>query len=165
MSVITTGGSPKIRKGNLIVFLSLFFSLQVFALPSPTDQFSEAKKLITEGQYAEAEASVRELIARQPSPEGFDLLGYIYEQQRMLDRAEDAYGQALKLDAGRHFSKVRLGIVYGKEGKYADCVAILEGVYADVRGDPEALFYLCRAYLEVGKTDKALETAEIVEGL
>jgi tetratricopeptide (TPR) repeat protein len=145
--------------------VGFLFSSQVYALPYPADQFSEAKKLITEGRYAEAEASVRELISRQPSPEGFDLLGYIYEQQRMLDRAEDAYGQALKLDAGRHSSKVRLGIVYGKEGKYADCVAILEGVYADVRGDPEALFYLCRAYLEVGKTEKALETAEIVEGL
>ena len=165
MSVTTTGGLLKVRNGNLIVCLSLFFSLQVYALPSPTDQFSEAKKLITEGRYAEAEVSVSALIARQPSPEAFELLGYIDEQQNELDRAEDAYGHALKLDAARHSSKIRLGIVYGKEGKYVDCVAILEGVHDDVRSDPEALFYLCRAYLEVGKTDKALETAEIVEGL
>jgi tetratricopeptide (TPR) repeat protein len=141
------------------------FSLQVYALPYPTDQFSEAKKLITEGQYAEAEASVRELITRQPSPDGFELLGYIDEQQGKLDQAEQAYGEALKLDAGRHTSRVRLGIVYGKERKYPESVAALEGVQDDVRGDPEALFYLCRAYLEVGKTDRALETAELVEGL
>jgi tetratricopeptide (TPR) repeat protein len=162
---MTSGGSPKVGRANLIVCLGFLFSLQVCALSYPADQFSEAKNLIAEGKYAEAEASVRALIARQPSPDGFDLLGYIDEQQGKLDRAQEAYGQALKLDAERHSSKVRLGIVYGKEGKYADCVAVLEGVYADVRSDPEALFYLCRAYLEVGKTDKALETAEIVEGL
>lgn len=158
-------GSFKAASASLIVYLSLFFSLQVFALPSPSDQFSEAKKLITAGQYAEAEASVRALLARQPSPDGFELLGYIYEQLNSLDRAEGAYGEALKLDAGRQSSKVRLGIVYGKEGKYTQSIAVLEGVYGDVRVDPEALFYLSRAYLEVGKTDRAFETAAIVERL
>jgi tetratricopeptide (TPR) repeat protein len=149
----------------LIVCLGFLISLPVCALSNPIDQYGDAKNLIMEWKYAEAEASLRGLVTRQPSPEGFDLLGYIYERQSNLDQAEEAYGQALKLDAGRHSSKVRLGIVYGKEGKYADSVAILEGVYDDVRSDPEALFYLCRAYLEVGKTDKALETAELVDGL
>jgi tetratricopeptide (TPR) repeat protein len=160
-----SGGSPKVGHGNLIVCLGFLFSLQVYALSYPTDQFSEAKNLITEGKYAEAEASLRAQITRQPSPDGFDLLGYVFEQQSKLDQAEQAYRQALKLDAERHSSKVRLGIVYGKEGKYIECIAVLEGVHDDVRGDSEALFYLCRAYLEVGKADKALETAALVEGL
>src|SRR5215831_11324129 len=130
------GDSPKVRRGDLIACLGFLFSLQIYALSYPTDQFTEAKNLITEGKYAEAEASLRGLVSRQPSPDGFDLLGYICEQQSKLVQAEEAYSQALKLDVERHFSKVRLGIVYGKEGRHAECVAVLEGVYEDVRDNP-----------------------------
>ena len=163
-------GWLKLRCGNSIVCLLSFSMLlpQVYALPSlqgPAIQFSEAKKLVTEGKYAEAEASVRALMTRQPSPDGFDLLGYIYEQQSKLDQAEEAYGQALKLNATWRSSKVRLGIVYAKKGKYADCIVVLEKLPDDIRDNPEALFYLCRAYLEGGNKVKALETAAMVERL
>jgi len=158
----------KLRYGNSIVCsLSLSVLLaQVYALPSlqgPAIQFSEAKRLVREGKYAEAEAAVTALVARQPSADGFDLLGNIYEQQSKLDRAEDAYGQALKLNPGRHSSKARLGIVYGKRAKYAECVAVLETLPGAVSKDPEALFYLCRAYLESGNKLRALETAGMIE--
>jgi tetratricopeptide (TPR) repeat protein len=140
--------------------------LKVYALPSlqgPAIQLSEAKRLMSEGKYAEAEASLTALVARQPSADGFDLLGNIYEQQNKLDRAEDAYGQALKLNSARHPSKVRLGIVYAKRAKYAECITILESLHGGVSSNPEALFYLCRAYLERGNKPRALETAEMIE--
>src|SRR5262249_31030091 len=126
---------------------------------------SEAKKLVAEGKYAEAEASVRALMTRQPFPDGFDFLGYLYEQQSKLDQAEEAYGQAVKLNSARHSSKVRLGIVYGKKGKYADCIVVLENLSSDIRDNPEALFYLSRSYLETRNTAKALEIAAMVERL
>lgn len=116
-----------------------------------------------EGKYAEAEASLRALMTRQPSPEGFDLLGYAYEQQNKLDQAEEAYGQAVKLTPGSQYSKAKLGIVYCKRGKHADCIAILERLPQDIRSNLEALFYLCRAYLETGDRVRALETAAMVE--
>ncbi len=69
----------------------------------------------------------RALMTRQPSPEGFDLLGYAYEQQNKLDQAEEAYGRAVELNPGSQYSKAKLGIVFGKRGKHPDCIAILEG--------------------------------------
>ena len=141
---------------------------QLYALPSlqgPAIQLSEAKKLAMEGKYAEAEASVRALMSRQPSPDGFDLLGTIYEQQSKLNQAEEAYGQAVKLNPANQYSKTRLGIVYGKNGKYTDCVGVLEKLPHNIGDNPEALFYLCRAYLETGNRVSALETAAMVERL
>ena len=126
---------------------------QAYVLASPqaaAGQFSEAKKLVTQGKFAEAEAPVRAFIARQPSADGFDLLGYICEQQNKLDQAEAAYGEPVKLNPASPFSKIRLGIVYGKKGKYAECVAALEKVRSEIRESPEALFYLCRGYFETG---------------
>jgi tetratricopeptide (TPR) repeat protein len=161
-------GLFKLRSGNFIV-CSLSFSfllLHVCALRSlqgPAIPFSEAQRLVKEGKYAEAEASMRALVARQPSADGFDLLGTIYEQQSKLDQAEGAYAQAVKLNAVRHSSKARLGIVYGKRGKHAECIAILETLHGGVSNNPEALFYLCRAYLESGNRLKALQTAGLVE--
>jgi len=118
---------------------------------------------VRDGRYAEAEASLRALITRQPSAAAFDLLGYSNEQQNKLEAAENAYRKALKLNAGRNASKARLGIVYAKQGKHGECISILEALPASVRDNPEALFYLCRAYLEVGNKSRALETAGIIE--
>jgi len=158
----------KLRHRNFLV-CSLYLPLlgsQIVALSNPqgqATQLSDAEKLVKQGKYAEAETSLRALVARQPTADGFDLLGYIYEQQNNLDRAEAAYNQALKLNAGRDSSKARLGIVYGKRGKYGECIAMLESLAAGVGNSPEALFYLCRAYLERGNKPKALETAGMIE--
>lgn len=163
-------GGLKLRYGNSIL-CSLCFSLllsPVYALPvlqGPAAQLSEAKKLATEGKFAEAEALVNTVIARRPSADGFDLLGYIYERQGKLDQAAVAYGRVVKLDPARHYSKTRLGIVHGKKAKYAECIAVLETLQNEIGDNPEALFYLCRAYLETGNKGRALETAARVERL
>jgi tetratricopeptide (TPR) repeat protein len=161
-------GLLKLRCGScLACFLCLWFLASQFyafgAFQASSTQLNDAEKLLREGKYSEAEASLRALLTRQPSADGFDLLGYVYEQRRDLDRAETAYSQALKLNAGRLSSKTRLGIVYGKRGKHAECIAILETLQGGVGHNPEALFYLCQAYLERGNKAKALQTAELTE--
>ena len=121
----------KLVNGVLCLWL---LQSQAYVLASPqaaAGQLSQAKKRVTEGKYAEAEAPVRALIARPPSADGFDLL-YICEQQNKLDQAEAAYGESVKLNPASHFSKIRLGIVYGKKRKYAECVAALEKVHGDI---------------------------------
>jgi tetratricopeptide (TPR) repeat protein len=143
-----------------------FFCSQIHALSGPQSsaiQLSDAEKLVRQGKHAEAEASLRALVARQPAADGFHLLGFIYEQRNSLDQAETAYKQALKLEAGRDSSKGRLGIVYGKKGKYVECIAVLEGLQDSTLNNPETLFYLCRAYLESGNQPKALEMAAMIE--
>jgi len=143
-----------------------FLSSPTGALSSPQTaaiQLGEAEKLAREGKFAEAEASLRRLIARKASADAFHMLGYVSEQQGRLDQAETAYNQALKLSAGRPFSIARLGIVYGKRGKHAECIATLETLQGWVSNDPEALFFMCRAYLESGNKPKTLETAGMIE--
>jgi tetratricopeptide (TPR) repeat protein len=154
------------RNAFILSWCLSFLSSQVYSfssLQSPQSRLGDAERLVREGRYAEAEASLRALITRQPSADAFDLLGYSNEQQNKLEAAENAYREALKLNAGRNASKARLGIVYAKQGKHRECIAILEALPASVRDNPEALFYLCRGYLEVGNKSKALETAGIIE--
>jgi tetratricopeptide (TPR) repeat protein len=144
----------------------LFLSSQIGASNSPqstANQLREAERLVEEGKLAEAEASLRRLITRQPSADAFHMLGYLAERQGRLDQAETAYSQALKLSARRPSSLARLGIVYGKRGKHAECIATLETLQDGVASDQEALFFLCRAYLEKGNRVRALETAGMIE--
>src|SRR4051794_16845072 len=157
------GGTFMIRLLCLSMLLSQIGALEGFQ--SPALQLNDAQKLALEGKLAEAEASVHALISRQPTPDAFDLLGYIYEQRSSFDQAEEAYRQAIKLEPTRTSSKVRLGIVYGKEGRYAECIGVLEKLIPDIRENPEALFYLCRSYLETRDTDRALSIAAMVEQL
>lgn len=143
-----------------------FLSSQIGASNSPqstANQLREAERLVEEGKPAEAEASLRRLITRQPSADAFHMLGYLAERQGRLDQAETAYSQALKLSARRSSSIARLGIVYGKRGKHAECIATLETLQDGVASDPEALFFLCRAYLEKGNRARALEIAGMIE--
>jgi tetratricopeptide (TPR) repeat protein len=161
--------SPLMSQGLLICLLGFSFlvlpSYSLTSLQGWDIRFGEARELVREGRYAEAESSLNALLSRQPSAEGYELLGNIYEQQGKLDPAEYAYGHALKLSATRFSSNVRLGIIYGKRGKYTECVSTLEPIRKNIGNDPEALFYLCWAYLERADKAKALETAAMVERL
>jgi tetratricopeptide (TPR) repeat protein len=161
--VTLLGGTFMIRLLCLSMLLSQVGALAGFQ--SPALQLNDAQKLALDGKLAEAEASVHAFISRRPIPDAFDLLGYIYEQRSSLDQAEEAYRQAIKLEPTRKSSKVRLGIIYGKEGRYAECIVVLEKLTPDIRENPEALFYLCRSYLETRDTDRALSIAAMVERL
>ena len=124
---------------GLVVFFFLVFPIHSIARPqAPENRFSEATELVKEGRFAEAESSLKTLLSHQPSSEGYELLGNVYEQQGKLDPAESAYGQALKLSATRFSSKVRLGIIYVKKGEYAECISTLEPVRKNLGNDPEA---------------------------
>ncbi len=168
MHMMSSNSLFRLLFGNhLVCSLCLFFLVSqayaVAGLQASATQLGEVEKLVSERKYAEAEESVRKLINRQPSAAAFHLLGYVCEQRDKLDEAAGAYTRALKLNPGRHSSKVRLGIVHGKKERYPECIAILETVDGGTRNDPEALFYLSRAYLETGKQVKAVETAKLVE--
>jgi tetratricopeptide (TPR) repeat protein len=150
------------RMTSAWLFLLVSQAYAAAGLQGSATQLGEVEKLVSERKYAEAEESVRKLINRQPSADAFHMLGYVCEQRGKLDEAEGAYTRALELNPGRPSSKVKLGIVHGKKKRYPECIATLETL-DDARNDPEALFYLCQAYLEIGKQVKAIQTAKLVE--
>jgi len=147
----------------------LLSSFMVIALGSPQQsdpRFKEAMERMRVGKYAEAEQALKPLIAHQPSSEVYSLLGYACELQETpgsLEEAQESYKKSLQLNPRLEFSKVRLGIVYGKAGKFADCVATLSALRPRIDSNAEALFYLCLSHLEKGEKGKALEVATAVE--
>ena len=116
------------------------------------------------GKYAEAEQKLRLFVDRQPTANGYSLLGHICETREKLLAAEKAYKKSLHLNPRLEISKIRLGIVYGKGGKFAQCAASLRILGSRIHSNPEALFYLCLSYLETGENPKASEIATIVAG-
>jgi hypothetical protein len=94
---------PKLRSGNSIVFALILSTLLLpnYALPSlqsPAIQLSEAKRLVMEGKYAEAEASLR------ASREGAEAAKAQFDLATAGARSEDRTAafadlrQALQLD-------------------------------------------------------------------
>ncbi|MYC80550.1 MAG: tetratricopeptide repeat protein [Acidobacteria bacterium] len=126
-------------------------------------RFRQAVEQAQAGRLVEAEASVRSLLSDKPSPDGYRLLGFICENQGKLGQAEQAYRESLTLNPGLEFSRIRLGIVFCKGRKYTQCVDSLQPLQPGINAIPEALFYLCQALLETGRTSQALQIAAKME--
>lgn len=139
----------------------LLFSVQSFF--SQDLRFKEAVELAQAGKLAEAEKLVRSALEDQSSPDGYRFLGYLCESQEKLEQAERAYQKSLQLNPNLEFSKIRLGIVYCKGKKYLECFDILEPLESRVSEIPEALFYLCEAFLEKGDRRSAVRVAQVIE--
>ena len=125
--------------------------------------FKGVDEYMRAGKYAEAEQKVKVFLDRKPTANGYSLLGHICETQEKLQDAEKAYKKSLQLNPRLEISKIRLGIVYGKSGKFAQCVASLRALGSRAHSNTEALFYMCLSYLETGEKQKALEIATTVE--
>lgn len=145
------------------MLLLLSFGLDLRSNPSQVDPaYKEIDVLMRAGKRAEAEQKALLVVNRSPTANGYGLLGHIYESQEKLPDAEKAYKKSLQLNPRYEIGKLRLGIVYGKAGKFAQCVAALQALGTRIHANPEALFYLCLSYLETGQRSKALETATVV---
>jgi tetratricopeptide (TPR) repeat protein len=129
-----------------------------FDLPEVVDK-------VRAGKFAEAETLVKSLLSDQPLADAYRWLGYILELQEKLQQAEQAYRKSLELRPSLAESSVRLGITYGKGGKFDRCIETLQPLANRIDGDPEALFYLCLAYLETGEEAQGLAVAARAEKL
>ncbi|MSO22372.1 MAG: tetratricopeptide repeat protein [Acidobacteria bacterium] len=119
-------------------------------------RYAKVEELISQGNYVETERLVRSWLASERSAKGYDLLGLSVALQGRLEEAERAYSKALELDPSLSSPAVRIGIVYGKARKFKQCIQVLEPKKKTIREDPEAIFYLCQAYLEERHETKAL---------
>src|SRR5690606_7458216 len=130
--------------------------------PAPCSEDSKTKlaRAVTEidrSQLQNAESTIRSALECSPSADGFFLLGYVLETQQRLDEARTAYSEALRLKADHEDAKLALGIVYGKMEQHVSVISTLEAIGHRAAQSNEALFYLCRAHLETGRLDNALE--------
>src|ERR687892_2732631 len=85
------------------------------------------------------------------------LAGTEHEAKRELDRAAQAYQEAIRLDPKLAIAHDRLGFVYGLQGRTADAIAQFERARA---ADPalfDAHYHLGATLWWTGQTDAALE--------
>ena len=158
---------PIVRCGPFLL-LSLAFWLQPLMAAVWADdltRYAKVEELISQRKYVEAERLVRSWLGGKPSARGYDLFGLAVELQGRLEEAQKVYLKALELDPSLKSSIVRIGIVYGKTRNFRLCIQKLEPNRKEIREDPEAIFYLCQAYLEEGEHAKALSLLEPLERL
>src|SRR5437773_11898468 len=81
--------------------------------PAAREKFAEAGKFMTQGDLESARTSVLEGLKSAPqSPEGYNLLGIIYDKKKQYGQAVAAFGQALRLNPGSASTLVNLGNSY-----------------------------------------------------
>lgn len=117
-------------------------------------------ELIDSGRHQLAVAAAQEVIDRDPRlAMAHALQGYALESLGRIAPAESAYGRAIELDESILLPRLRLGILHGKQRNFGLCIALLEPVLLRIKGDPEALFYLSRSYLETGRGEDGIRIA------
>lgn len=117
-------------------------------------------ELIDSGRHQLAVAAAQEVLDRDPRlAMAHALQGYALESLGRIAPAESAYGRAIESDESILLPRLRLGILRGKQRKFAPCIALLEPVLQRIKEDPEALFYLSRSYLETGRGEDGLQIA------
>jgi len=84
--------------------------------PAPSSQgpspFSEAETLLQQGSVDEAKKKIQEQLSRNPSIEGYNLLGIIYSSQKDYGNALAAFQHALKIDPNSTKTCNNLGNLY-----------------------------------------------------
>ena len=116
--------------------------------------------LIDSGRHQLAVAAAQEVIDRNPRlAMAHALRGYALESLGRFALAENAYGRAIELDESILLPRLRLGILHGKQRRFGLCIALLEPVLQRIKQDPEALFYLSRSYLEMGRGEDGIRIA------
>ncbi len=107
--------------------------------------------LIQGQQYDQAISEARRVISNDPkSSKAHALLGFALESLGKLSPAQEAYRKAVELNPAFVMPRLQLGVLYGKQKRHKDCIAMLEAVRGQIEDDPEALFYLSQAYFEEG---------------
>ncbi len=135
----------------------LFFTATHTASSQDLSPHRQADLLLLEGNYAEAAARCREILAADSSDaEAWARLGMALEEMVRYTEAAEAYNHALEADslnlqylalAGRNFSSL---------GHYAEAVKRYEKIRSLNPADLNARNQLIRLYQVVGRCDSAL---------
>ena len=82
-----------------------------------TSPFREAETLLQQGSVDEAKKKIQEQLARNPSVEGYNLLGIVYSSEKDYAKALEAFQHALKIDPNSTKTCNNLGNLYVAQGR------------------------------------------------
>jgi tetratricopeptide (TPR) repeat protein len=118
--------------------------------------FKKAIELTQAGQYDQAEAAYKEILAKHPSvPEVHYNLGYVYSAKKDWAAAEAAYLKALEVRPGYSEAYTALARVYRDSGQPAKATEILAKAAAENTADPKVQFGVAIDLLNSGKPEEA----------
>ena len=118
--VIPTGAK---RSGGICGFVArlsllIFLVCPGYAAVQQAENFSQVETLIQQGHLDEAESKMREELQRNPSVDGYNLLGIIESDKQDYQSAVTAFQQALQLSPNSTKTHNNLGNVYVAQKKF-----------------------------------------------
>ena len=118
--------------------------------------FKKAVELARAGQYDQAEAAYKEILAKDPSiPEVHYNLALLYRQKKDVPSAEAGFQKAIELRPGYTAAYIELSNTYQNSGQMAKAVELMTKLAADNPGDAKVQFGLGEAAFNSGKYDEA----------
>jgi len=126
------------------------FTLSPVLADAPPADVATARRMLKQGQVAQAQAVLEELAAGEPDAEVHRLLGDVYCRQRQWDEAREELRAAIRMDeiADDH---LRLGEVYIAEHKYALALAQFRNARRMGVLDGDLHYRLALAYFGLGR--------------
>ena len=115
------------------------------------------------GELEVAEAHFRDSLAVKPQPAIYNDLGFVLEKQGLLDEADRAYREAIKLDAGLASAHYNLGVLLARAGKFAEAESHLRTVLAKNPENAAAHQALAQVLEKLGRTDEAAKQTELAK--
>ena len=113
-STTPVGSCGFIARFSLLIFLVC----PGYAAAQQPASFAQVETLVQQGQLEEAESKMREELQRNPSVDGYNLLGIIESDKQDYQSAVSAFQQALQLSPNSAKSHNNLGNVYVAQKKF-----------------------------------------------
>jgi tetratricopeptide (TPR) repeat protein len=86
-------------------------------------QIQEATALFQSGRYDEAEVLLLEIVKHNPLYANvYNMLGFIYSQRNVLDKAAELFRQALNINPGYTEARLNLAITLADSGAYSEAL-------------------------------------------
>jgi choline-sulfatase len=137
-------------------------------LPDPKDKieisnlFHRANSLRESGQFTEAAAALEQVLAKQPGPGVYAMLGDTLIDLKEYDKALPVLHRAVELEPDSPMARFRLAKAQMGAGNFADAVPELEFVTARMPGFIEGHVFLETAYARTGRIPETINECKIV---
>lgn len=157
-------GSIQVENGALdagIGALQRAVSIQPHFLEAQT-KLSEA--LVRAGRLDEARLQLEEIVRQDPvhQPRSWYNLGLVYLQQRNGIKAQDAFGEASRLDPDLVDAHIQLGSAYLQQKRIKDAELAFRSAIAADENNPAGYGSLALVFLQQGETQRAKQLLQTV---
>lgn len=121
-------------------------------------RYLKAQRLADEGRLVQAEKAYRDLLAREPSSQGFNDLGVLRWKQGDTEGALALFAQSLSTEPVYPQAYLNRGLVLAREGRYRDAIAAYRALLEHIPYHFGARLNLGVAQLRLKDYPAAIET-------